>query len=306
MTHPVTWRTARPAPETQRSDVEPAVNALAASAVALPRAHRQLAILTAGLVVLAGYAAWLAQYMPAHQHSWILFAVFAAALLASVVGFAFSAICGAMLFHLIDDPVKVVQIMMICSLCGQTLMVWSLRRAIVWRDLAGFLAGGVMGLPLGLYVLLNARPALYVSAVGLLLVLYSLFMVFRRPMTVRRQHIAFDAVAGLLGGITGGAAALPGMPVTIWCSFKGWSKEQQRALYQPFILSVQVGAILAMILLGPTTGRPVSLDFSGVVYLPAMILGANLGMAFFRRLNDRQFSLAVNILLIVSGLALLI
>jgi uncharacterized membrane protein YfcA len=305
MTQHVTLRSSRLPAEVRRQGMAPTADAMA-SRISLPRTYRQLGILTTGLIVLAGYSAWLAPYMPNEHRSWIIFAIFAAALVASVVGFAFSAICGAMLFHLIDDPVQVVQIMMICSVCGQALMVWSLRRDIVWRDLAGFLTGGAVGLPLGLYVLLNTRPAVYVSAVGLVLVSYALFMVFRRPLTIRRQHVVFDAVVGFMGGITGGAGALPGMPVTIWCGFKGWSKEQQRALYQPFILAVQVAAIAAMILLGPSAGRSTSFDFLGVVYLPAMLLGANLGMAFFRRLNDRQFSLLVNLMLIVSGLALLI
>lgn len=305
MTHEVTLRSSRLPAEVRRQDMAPTADAMAHTS-SLPRTYRQFGILTTGLIVLAGYSAWLAPHMPNQRLSWIMFSIFAAALVASVVGFAFSAICGAMLFHLVDDPVQVVQIMMICGVGGQVLMVWSLRRDIVWRDLAGFLAGGAAGLPLGLYVLLYTRPAVYVSAIGLFLVLYAVFMLFRRPMTIRRQHIAFDAVVGFLGGITGGAGAFPAMPVTIWCSFKGWSKDQQRALYQPFILIVQVAAIVAMVLLGPSAGRTSSFDFLGVVYLPAMILGANLGMAFFRRLNDRQFSRLVNLMLIVSGLALLV
>ena len=47
-------------------------------------------------------------------------------------------------------------------------------------------------------------------------------------------------------------------------------------------------------------------DFSGVFYLPAMLLGSALGLACFKWLNDRQFALAVNILLIVAGASFLI
>jgi hypothetical protein len=67
----------------------------------------------------------------------------------SIAGFAFPAICGAVLFHLIDDPVRVVQTMMVCGACGQALMVCALWRKIPWRALAIFLAGAVVGLPLG-------------------------------------------------------------------------------------------------------------------------------------------------------------
>ncbi|HEX9525327.1 MAG TPA: sulfite exporter TauE/SafE family protein, partial [Reyranella sp.] len=254
---------------------------------------------------LAAYGGLLALSNPAGVSPWAMAAVFVAALTSSIAGFAFSAICGAMLFHLLDDPVHAVEIMMICSIAGQALMVWSLRRDIAWRGLAPFVAGAAVGLPLGVYCLLHCRPVLYVHIIGALLVLYAAFMIFRRPIVVRRQHALFDGLAGFLGGVTGGAAAFPGAFVTIWCGFKGLSKERQRGIYQPFILIVQLAAlaVLALSSLG-AGGRP--FDFAGIVYMPAMLLGSSCGMACFKWLNDRQFARAVNLLLIASGLSFLL
>jgi uncharacterized membrane protein YfcA len=258
----------------------------------------------AGVLALAFYTSVLALKQP-HFSLWVMAAIFVAALTSSIAGFAFSAICGAMLFHLLDDPLRVVEIMMICSIGGQALMVWSLRQHIRWRDLLAFLAGAGAGLPLGVYILLHSRPTLYVHAIGALLVLYAGFMLFRPPIVVRRQHVLWDGLAGFLGGVTGGAAAFPGAFVTIWCSFKGWSKERQRGVYQPFILIVQLAglALLAAASLGAGGRR---FDVSGIEYLPAMLIGASFGMACFKWLNDRQFALSVNLLLIASGLSFLI
>jgi hypothetical protein len=47
-------------------------------------------------------------------------------------------------------------------------------------------------------------------------------------------------------------------------------------------------------------------DFAGIAYLPSTLLGSILGLACFKRLNDRQFALAVDLLLVVSGLGLLV
>ena len=197
--------------------------------------------------------------------------ILVASLVSGIAGFAFSAICGAMLFHLIDDPVRAVQIMMICSVGGQSLMVWALRREIPWRSLSVFLAGAAIGLPLGIFVLLHTRSALYAQAIGVVLVLYAFFMMASRPMILRRQNALFDAMAGFLGGVTGGAAAFPGAFVTIWCGFKGWPKEKQRALYQPFILIVQLAAIAILALPGfIPQGRP-AFDFAGFFYPPSNV-----------------------------------
>ena len=259
----------------------------------------------AGVLALAFYASVLALKQP-HFSLWAMAAIFVAALTSSIAGFAFSAICGAMLFHLLDDPLRVVEIMMICSIGGQALMVWSLRQHIRWRDLLAFLAGAGAGLPLGVYIVLHAKPAVYIHIVGGLLVLYAVLMIFRRPVVLRRQSALLDALAGFLGGITGGAAAFPGAFVTIWCSFKGWSKERQRGVYQPFILIVQLIAIAIMVAFGRASADHHKFDFSGIFYLPAMLLGSSLGLACFKWLSDRQFALAVNVLLMVSGASFLI
>jgi uncharacterized membrane protein YfcA len=210
-----------------------------------------------------------------------------------------------MLFHLLDDPVHVVKIMMVCSIAGQALMVWSLRRDICWRGLSAFVAGAAFGLPLGVYVLLHSRPVLYMHVIGGLLVLYATFMIFRRPIVVQRQHTLWDGLAGFLGGVTGGAAAFPGAFVTIWCGFKGWSKEHQRGVYQPFILIVQLAGFVLLAVSSLDT-QGLSFDFSVIEYLPAMLIGSSCGMACFKWLNDRQFALSVNLLLVVSGLSFLL
>jgi len=277
-----------------------------AVAARLPAQSTRSALVIAGVFGFVAYATWLAATAPMERSLWILLAILAASLVSSIAGFAFSAITGAMLFHLIDDPVRVVQIMLICSVGGQCLMVGALWRTIQWRQLAVFLAGAAVGLPLGLFILLHTPSAVYSQAIGGTLVLYALFMVTRRPMTVRHQNVLFDAIAGFLGGVTGGAAAFPGMFVTIWCSFKGWSKEKQRALYQPFILIVQLAAITLMTLPGFMPHNHHAFALAGILYLPSVFLGSTLGLACFRRLNDRQFALAVNLLLAVSGLGLLV
>lgn len=267
--------------------------------------QRRVALRGAGLAALAAYASVLALSTAADVSPWAMAAVFVAALTSSIAGFAFSAICGAMLFHLLDDPVHVVRIMMICSIAGQALMVWSLRRDICWRGLPAFVAGAGVGLPLGVHILLHSRPVLYVHVIGGLLVLYATFMIFRRPIVVQRQHALWDGLAGFLGGVTGGAAAFPGAFVTIWCGFKGWSKERQRGVYQPFILIVQLAG-LAVLAVSSADGQGRSFDFSGIEYLPAMLLGSSCGMACFKWLNDRQFALSVNLLLVISGLSFLL
>ncbi|MFC7540774.1 TSUP family transporter [Siccirubricoccus deserti] len=169
-------------------------------------------------------------------------AVLVAAMLGSIVGFGFAPLCAAMLLPLMGDPVQVVTILLLGSIAIQSLSVWTLRRSIDWHALLPFLAGGVLGLPIGVCLLLHLHRDDYVRLLGGLLVLYGAYMLFRRPVTVRSRPV-HDAIVGAAGGVMGGLAAFPSAFVAIWCGMKGWDKTHQRGVYQPFILIMQVLAL---------------------------------------------------------------
>jgi len=59
-----------------------------------------------------------------------LLAVLLASTVSSIIGFAFSALAGAVLFHVIDSPVHTVQVMIVCSIAIQLYCVVSLRSSI--------------------------------------------------------------------------------------------------------------------------------------------------------------------------------
>jgi len=268
----------------------------------LPQSGRWIA----PLAVSCACAGLVAAMFKVQIQMTVMVGVFAAAMVSSIAGFAFSAICGAMLFPLINNPVEVVELMMACSIAGQAWMTWTLRRSLARRPLSLFLLGGFLGLPLGFYILLHSDAVVYTRGIGVLLVAYAAYMLFRRPILWRRQRPLLDSLSGFVGGITGGAAAFPGAFVSIWCGMKGWDKERQRAPYQPFILVMQVAAIGILTLLRPRGAIAPSLVLSSMVYLPAMLCGTMLGMTYFQRLNERQFFVAVNMLLIVSGVSLVL
>jgi uncharacterized membrane protein YfcA len=235
-----------------------------------------------------------------------LIAVFVASTISSIAGFAFSALCGALLFHLMDSPVYAVQVMITCSIAIQLLSVATLWRSIDWSSLPVFLVGGVIGVPAGVYLLLHLQTSAYRDIIGALLIAYGGYLLLRNPVSKLRTGPLSDACAGFLGGLTGGLAGFPGASVTIWCGLKGWDKVRQRAVYQPFILSMQPVALIVIALMRPASASATQLDWKMLAFIPAALLGAWFGLRIFQRLSDRQFELTVNALLIVSGIGLIL
>jgi len=231
-------------------------------------------------------------------------AITLSAFLSSIAGFGFSAICGAFLFHLSHDPLRVVEIMITCSVANQASMTWSLRHNINWRELGHYLAGGGVGVAIGVRVLLHTDRFIYTHVLGAFLLAYGVYMLVHRPMVLRRRYPGFDFIVGLLGGITGGAVGFPSAPVSIWCGMQGWDRVRQRAILQPFILITQVASLLAITLARHHTAGHEGFGMDTLLFIPASMLASSLGLALYHRMSDTQFTRAVNVLLIVSGLSL--
>jgi uncharacterized membrane protein YfcA len=266
--------------------------------------HGALAVGVLGLALLTVEAALLSA-RGIDSAAIVLIAVLAASTVSSIAGFAFSALCGSLLFHLIADPVRVVQVMIACSMAMQMLSVASLWRVIAWRSLPLFLIGGVPGVPAGTWLLLHLEGGVYRAVIGVLLVAYGSYLLLRRPARPLRTGPLWDVFAGFLGGLTGGLVGFPGAFVTIWCGLKGWDKTRQRGVYQPFILLMQPVALAAIALMRQDS-MAASLDWKTFAFVPAALLGTWFGLRIFKRLSDHQFEIAVSTLLVLSGIGLML
>jgi uncharacterized membrane protein YfcA len=226
--------------------------------------------------------------------------VFVGATISSIAGFAFSAISGSMLLHVVRDPVEAVQIMLVASIALQAYSVWSLRSMIKARALLPYFAGGAATVAPGVYLLLNTPAAIYLLALGGFLTTYGIYLFLRVPLRLQCNAPAGRVIVGALGGITGATAAFPGAFVTIWCAAHGWDKQHQRAIYQPFILGMQIVTLTILALFAPAAGmRPDLLQ-----YIVPAVLGAHLGLIVFGMLSPGQFNKVVSAFLVVSGAAM--
>ena len=79
-------------------------------------------------------------------------AVFAGAVVSGLVGFAFSAVAGAVLLHVLP-PIEAVPLMMACSIVTQAISLVALRGAVQWRGSPMLIAGGALGMLPALYLL---------------------------------------------------------------------------------------------------------------------------------------------------------
>ena len=230
-----------------------------------------------------------------------LLTIFAGSLAAGLVGFAFSAVTGAVLFHVLA-PIDAVPLLLACSITTQLFSISKLWRTMQWRQCVPYLVGGFAGIPVGAELLKATDARIFAAGFGLFLICYSLYMLLRPHFVIRGGGRYAEVAAGFAGGITGGATAFPGAIPAVWCNVRGLSKLEQRGVVQPFILLMQIATLVYFSKLGILASATLT------TYLwcaPAVVLGTWLGLKFFDRIDDKRFRQVVLLFLLISGAILI-
>lgn len=228
--------------------------------------------------------------------------ILAGALLAGFVnglaGFGTGLVALGLWLHVVD-PVLAAPLVVICSVIAQLLSLAYLRPKFDMARLWPFLLAGIAGVPIGVIALDRFEADSFRTALGVFLVVYCAFtLASRRLPVIDWGGRPANAAVGFAGGILGGAAGLSGALPTVWCGLKGWGKTEQRAVYQPFNLSILAWALAAQAQQGFVTAEVGRLT---LICLPGTLLGVWLGVKAFGHVDDRQFRLVVLWLLLASG-----
>lgn len=231
-------------------------------------------------------------------------AVFAGAFVSGMAGFAFSAVAGAILLH-VFQPAEAVPLMMACSVGVQASTLLTLRHHMRWKESVFLIAGGLLALPIAVFLLQSADTRSLQIAFGGLITAYAAYSLFRPALSPipAIDHQGRNILIGFGGGLIGGLTAMPGALPTIWCDMHGMPKDQQRGLVQPFIAAMQVSALMLML---SRHELPSNILTDLAVSLPPLAAGTLLGVLMFRRINESAFRRIIMIMLLVSGLSLVV
>lgn len=242
--------------------------------------------------------------MGVFEFSLFIAATFAAALVASIAGFAFAFITAAVWLYALP-PSQAVPLLLAYAFLVQGYGVWKLRASLSWERLWPFLLGGAPGIALGILLLrwLDPSPATMRHLIGLLLVSYAIYSLTRpAPNSIGAGKLA-DFGVGCLSGVLGPLTGFPGVLITIWSGHRGWTPDVQRAVFQPAMCAMVAMCTVALGVNGSIVQETFRLFAIG---LPALIAGTWLGFKVYSHFNQADFRKAVLILLLVSGLPLVV
>jgi uncharacterized membrane protein YfcA len=231
-----------------------------------------------------------------------LFAAFLGGFASGLAGFAMGFIVAGIWLHILM-PVQTTVLIAGYGLLTQGYGVWKLRHALAWTNVAPFILGGMVGIPIGTALLTYSDPAYLRGGAGLLLVIYGVYGLTQPTLKPVPSNTAIDTGIGFANGILAGLTGLPGFIITIWCQLRGWKKDFQRAVFQPVLLAAIVANVISL-----TVARAITADILRLylIGLPAMIAGLWVGFKLYGKLNDAVFRKIILVLLLIAGLGLIL
>jgi uncharacterized protein len=225
----------------------------------------------------------------------------AAGLVQGISGFGFSMVAIAIWVWTMP-PTLIAVFAVFGGLVGQIIAALTVPRKIDWNLQLPFLVGGLVGVPIGVWLLPQLNPAIFKTAMGALLVIGCPLMLSKsQTLLPRPPNRFFNGLAGLFGGITGGVGGFSGVIPTLWCTWQQMEKDQQRAVIQTFNLSA-----LALTMIGYVYTSAVTLS----MWLPMSVVALSLfipvmiGARIYNRISPLKFRQIVLSLLSVAGAAM--
>jgi uncharacterized membrane protein YfcA len=230
-----------------------------------------------------------------------LASIFFGGVVSGLAGFAMGLVVSGIWLHILT-PVQTAALIVGYGLLVQSYSIWKLRHALDWRRIAPFIAGGAVGVPIGAALLRYVDPSYLRIGVGLLLIVYSSYSLARPVLKPIQASAAAEAGVGVLNGLLGGMTGLAGPIITIWCQLRGWSKDEQRAVFQPVILAAFAITAISLTVSGNITTDLIALYLMG---LPLLAAGVWCGLKLYGHLDDAAFRKVILLLLLVSGIVLI-
>lgn len=200
------------------------------------------------------------------------------------------------------DPVAAASLVALLALTTQLVMLSRYRKALrigrLWRLMLGSLAG----IPIGILALAKLDKQIILTALGVLLVGYSLYSLFApRLPEIRRTFWGY--LYGFVSGLLGGAYNTGGPPYVIYGMSSGWQPSEFKANLQVLLMVNSVSVVIGHLIAGHYSAA-VLRDY--LIALPVVLIAAGVGFWLDRYIPVDIFRKLVMVLLLLIGIRMLL
>jgi uncharacterized membrane protein YfcA len=234
---------------------------------------------------------------------YIVIISFIATLVRSTFGFGESLVA-VPLFSLFIPIGVAVPLSVLMSLLVALMVVIQDHKQIHISSAKWLIIFAALGIPIGLLALVYGNEFWVKTCLGILIILYSLYMMLgRSTFHLEKDNKLWLFICGFLSGVFGGAYGLNGPPLVVYGNMRRWSAKDFRATLQGYFMPASFIGILGYVFKGLVTMEVLKYF---LVSLPAVVPAVYLGRYFNHRLKDGSFFRYVYFGLLCIGIALIV
>ncbi len=222
---------------------------------------------------------------------------FLAAAIAGMAGFGYGLTSVPLLILLLPPKVVVPAVTTHIFLLSLLIML-DVRKNVDVRRIWPLMVAGLLGLPLGLYVLLVLSESVLRTIVGLVTVSFALALLLGLNLAIKNEKLGLAPV-GVASGLLASGIAMAGPPVILFFSNQGMPKQVFRANLAAYFVYLNSLTIPAHIASGLFTGEVLRY---ALLFLPTLIAGMVVGSVLSRKVPESLFHRVVLVIVLCTGL----
>ena len=227
--------------------------------------------------------------------------VFAGALVFCTVGFGIG-VASIPLLLLLLEPQTAVVVINAVSLFMFSMVIWQTKHHIPVRQLLPVAAAGLVGVPVGIFILRDADTALLRIAIAALIIVLTLLAAFNTRWALPRSTPIGIGV-GFLVSVMLNAFGVGGALIALALLSRHMSSRALRGSLSLYFLAVEGAGVIGYGVTGLLTAERVQLI--GVAVLP-VVLGFGAAALILRRINEVMFRRLVIVAIVVTSLTVLV
>ncbi len=235
------------------------------------------------------------------QLSFILFAFVVAYIIRGVTGFG-SGLIAIPLMSLVLPVTVVVPFIGLIDFIAAAGHSFKYRKKVVWADLLPLLPFSFIGVGSALYIIHTVDADSLKTALALFILLYGSYALFSQPSKKLVSQL-WCIPAGLFGGFIGALFGTGGPFYVMYFHARKIDKIAFRATIAMLFLIDGLGRVVGYFV---TDVYQPDTAFWVLISLPIMIVAMIIGGKIHTKLSPDDFRKGINILLILSGIALLL
>ena len=219
----------------------------------------------------------------------------------AISGFGFALIATPLLLFVLD-PKSVVVINIIIGFPIGLLLLFHTRQHIDVKRVLLMCGGGILGVPIGAYLLSNLDPSMIKLIIAILIVPFSIVLLLGHSHQFKRDSLGCG-ISGFAGGLLGSSTSLSGPPVVLFLLNQGLVKERFVGTLTAYFLFMGVASVGAFSSLGMVT---IDLLIKVAMLSPTSILGFYIGIKVLPKINAILFRRIAASIVSIAALVIMV